>query len=92
MAGADFQTGQATAGQTSGNARQDGPPAVQPVITTIKGETRVETGHLNRQPVDLAGWDIGRIAEDQVINPGRNIRIRKIPGCLLYTSDAADEE
>ena len=46
LAGADFKTGPATAGQTSGNARQDGTPAFQPVITTIKGETRVETGHL----------------------------------------------
>ena len=79
LPGPDFQTGPPARRQPGGNARQDGPPAVQPVIATIKRRDAGQTRHLGRQPVDLAGRDIGRIAQDQVKIPGAACGSAKSP-------------
>ena len=52
--------------------------AAEPVIPAIKCPSRVECGHLARQPVDLGLRDVGRVAQDQIESPTTSLRVGKV--------------
>ncbi len=62
----NFHNGDPPGGQASRQSRQNTPIGIEPVGSPIQRRRRLEPRYLRHQGVQLAGGNIGRIAQDQV--------------------------